>query len=868
MASGEVRIALRIAHALDRAFDARLVSQVIEVEDGGGARVRLKFAALGTVAIGVEDDGTGNWLNRLAQHDPDARGAVWRGGGQGDGIRIRHAPLPLRLLEPLHQERKGAGRERLRKSRPAEKRNRLREEVHGVDAMTRFVGFLSRTTRVPICSKVIDFPGESRSTETTTAMTMTTATPSLLDTVNAGTPAGTPAIDSLAINTIRTLAMDAVQKAESGHPGAPMGLAPVAYELFQSEIRFDPRAPTWANRDRFVLSNGHASMLLYATLHLCGVSQLDRHGKPTGEEAVPLDQIKQFRQLNSRTPGHPEFGITSGVETTTGPLGQGIATSVGMAIAERWMAARYNKPGFELFSHRVWAICGDGCLMEGVSSEAASLAGHLGLGHLCWIYDSNKITIEGSTDLAFTECMRSRFVGYGWNVLEVADANDLPALRAAFDGAKKVTDKPTLIIVHSHIGWGSPHKQDSHSAHGEALGVDEIKETKRAYGWPEDESFLVPDGVRERVAERFGARGKAARAAWDATFANYRAQFPDLAAQVDCMESRTLPKGWDAALTVFPADAKGMATRASGGKVLNQVAKGVPFLVGGAADLAPSTKTLIDGEAGFQADSPAGRNMHFGIREFGMGAACNGMCLSGLRSYGASFFCFTDYARPAIRLSALMEIPVLWIFTHDSINLGEDGPTHQPVEHLASLRAIPNLHTYRPGDANEVVECFRQAMTHTHMPAMMVLSRGNVPTLDRTTMGAASGCSRGGYVLKETSSAPKAILIGTGTELPLCVSAAATLEAAGIPTRVVSMPCTTLFAEQDAAYRESVLPRSVTARVAVEAASPLGWDRWIGDRGAFVGMTTFGASAPAGDLYKHFGITPEKIVEAAKRLVG
>lgn len=700
------------------------------------------------------------------------------------------------------------------------------------------------------------------------SMPGTATPPSLLDTVRAGTPAGTPAIDSLAINTIRTLAMDAVQKAESGHPGAPMGLAPVAYELFQSELAFDPSAPLWPNRDRFVLSNGHASMLIYALLHLSAVAQLDKNGKPTDEEAVSLEQIKQFRQLHSRTPGHPEHGMTSGVETTTGPLGQGVATSVGMAIAERWLAATYNKPGFELFNHRVWAICGDGCLMEGVSGEGASLAGHLGLSNLCWIYDSNRITIEGSTDLAFTECIKSRFVGYGWNVLEVADANDLASLKQAFDGAKSCTDKPTFIIVHSHIGWGSPHKQDSHAAHGEALGVDEIKLTKKAYGWPEDASFLVPAGVRERFAERMGARGTAARTAWDTLFAQYRAAHPDLAAQIDCMQSRSLPAGWDAALTPFPADAKGMATRASGGKVLNQIAKGVPWLVGGSADLAPSTKTLLDGEGSFQADSTCGRNMHYGIREFGMAAACNGMCLSGLRSYGASFFCFTDYARPAMRLSALMELPVLWIFTHDSIGLGEDGPTHQPVEHLASLRAMPNLHTYRPGDANEVSECFRQAITHTHRPALMVLSRQNVPTIDRSAQGfgAASGCARGAYVLKECAGTPTVILIGTGTELPICVEAAATLEAVGIATRVVSMPCTTLFAEQDAAYRESVLPSGVTARVAVEAAARLGWDRWIGDRGIFIGMNSFGASAPAPQLYKEFGITADAVVAAAKSL--
>lgn len=685
----------------------------------------------------------------------------------------------------------------------------------------------------------------------------------LLDTVKAGTPASVPAIDALAINTIRTLSMDGVQKARSGHPGAPMGLAPVGWALFQDALTFDPDHPGWINRDRFVLSNGHASMLLYSLLHLAGVKQLDRHGQPTSEDAVSLDQIKAFRQLGSRTPGHPEFGMTGGVEVTTGPLGQGIATSVGMAMAERWLASRFNRPEFELIAHRVWAICGDGCLMEGVSAEAASMAGHLKLGNLCWIYDSNRITIEGHTDLAFSEDVRRRFEGHGWNVLHVADANDLPSLEVAFTAARACVDRPTLIIVDTHIGWGSPKKQDSHAAHGEPLGDDEIKATKRVYGWPEDAQFLVPGEVRERMDGVFGARGRSAHAAWKARFAGYRAQHPALAAELECIMQRTLPAGWDAALPSFPADPKGMATRASGGKVLNAVAKAVPWLVGGSADLAPSTKTLIDGEPGMQSHTPGGRNVHFGVREFGMAAACNGMALSGLRSYGASFFCFTDYARPAIRLGALMELPVIWIFTHDSIGLGEDGPTHQPVEQLASLRAMPHLQVWRPGDANEVTECWRQAMLATHGPSMLVLSRQDIPTLDRSTLAPAAGCARGAYILREASAAPKVILIGTGTELHLCLQAAERLEAAGCPTRVVSMPCTTVFAAQDAAYRESVLPRAITRRVAVEAGSSLGWDRWIGNDGVFVGIDAFGASAPAPALYAHYGITVDRIVAAA-----
>ena len=703
---------------------------------------------------------------------------------------------------------------------------------------------------------------------------------------NAGLPNDASELDSLAVNTIRTLSMDAVQAAKSGHPGTPMALAPVAYALWQQVLSFDPSTPKWMNRDRFVLSNGHASMLLYSLLHLAGVRQLDAAGRPTGEPAVRLEDIKRFRQADSRCPGHPEHGWTSGVETTTGPLGQGVATSVGMAIASRWLAARFNRPGFELFSWRTWAICGDGCLMEGISSEAASLAGHLQLSNLCWIYDNNRITIEGHTALAFTEDVATRFIAYGWNVMRVGDANDLDRLGDAFRGAIAEGRRPTLVIVDSHIGWGAPHRQDTSAAHGEPLGDDEIRLAKQFYGWPEDAKFLVPPEVPKHFAAGIGARGAAARAAWEAMFAKYRAAFPDLAKELDCIAAGTLPAGWEKSLPQFPADAKGMATRASGGKVINAVAKAIPWLVGGAADLSPSTKTRLEFEgAGDQQGpgwvdaipegvapasttcSPGGRNLHFGIREHAMAAICNGLALSGLRPFGAGFLIFSDYARGSIRLSALMELPVVHVFTHDSIGLGEDGPTHQPVEQIVALRAVPGLLVFRPADANEVSACWQTAVT-LGQPSVMVLSRQDLPTVDRSRFAPASGCAKGGYVLAEaTGGAPKAILIATGSEVSLCMAAREALEKGGIPTRVVSMPCTALFDRQDAAYRESVLPRSVKVRVSVEEASTLGWHRYVGDGGAVIGMHTFGASAPIKDLMKKFGFEPQAIVDVTKRLL-
>ena len=698
------------------------------------------------------------------------------------------------------------------------------------------------------------------------------------------TAAVADAIDTLAVNTIRTLSIDAVQAAESGHPGTPMALAPVAYALWQQVLRFDPGSPRWANRDRFVLSNGHASMLLYSLLHLAGVKQLDEQGRPTGEVAVRLEDIRRFRQIDSRCPGHPEHGWTSGVETTTGPLGQGVATSVGMAIASRWLAARYNRPGFEVFSWRTWAICGDGCLMEGLASEAASLAGHLGLANLCWIYDHNRITIEGRTDLAFTEDVPARFAAYGWRVLRVSDANDLAALGEAYRGAI-ASDRPTLIVVDTHIGWGSPHRQDTSAAHGEPLGAEEIRLVKKVYGWPEDASFLVPPEVPPRFAAGVGARGAAARRDWEAMFAKYRAAFPAEAAEIDHILAGTLPDGWETQLPSFPPDAKGLATRVSAGKVLAAAAKAIPWIVGGAADLTPSTKTRLDFEgAGDQQGpawpaavpegvdasrtvcSPAGRNLHFGIREHAMAAICNGLALSGLRPFGAGFLIFSDYARGAIRLSALMELPVVHVFTHDSIGLGEDGPTHQPVEQLVSLRAVPGLLVFRPADANEAAACWRVALSRAE-PSAMVLSRQDLPTIDRSRFAAAEGVAKGGYVLAEASGGgPQAILIATGSEVGLCLAAREELEAEGVPTRVVSMPCTGLFDRQDAAYRESVLPAAVKVRVAVEEASSLGWHRYTGDGGAVIAMHTFGASAPIKELVRKFGFEPHAIAERVRSL--
>jgi transketolase len=668
-----------------------------------------------------------------------------------------------------------------------------------------------------------------------------------------------PSIDELAINTIRTLSMDAVQKANSGHPGTPMALAPLMYTLWQEYLTYDPADPAWPNRDRFVLSNGHASMLLYSMLYLAGMPSLT------------LDDLEHFRQLDSKTPGHPEYGHTAGVEATTGPLGQGVAMSVGMAIAERWLAAHYNRPDATLIDYNIFVFCGDGDMMEGVSGEAGSLAGHLKLSNLCWVYDNNHITIEGATSLAFSEDVATRFLAYQWNVLRVADVNDRLMLRRAFDTFKKTTDRPTLIIVDSHIGYGSPHKQDTREAHGEALGAEEVKLTKRVYGWPEDAQFYVPDGVMEHLAEGVGARGRDAHREWDATKAAYATSYPDLAKQFDQMERRELPAGWDANLPTFAPDVKGVATRDSSGKVLNQLAQNVPWLLGGSADLWPSTKTnLTFKDAGtFEADNYAGRNFHFGIREFGMSAACNGMTLSKLRAYGSSFFVFTDYAKPAIRLAAIMGIPVIFIFTHDSIGLGEDGPTHQPIEQLAALRAMPGILVIRPADANEVVASWRTIMPIQREPVMLVLTRQALPTIDRTRFGAADGVARGAYVLADPpSGSPDVVLIGTGSEVQLCLGAYEQLAKEGIRSRVVSMPCWELFERQTPEYRESVLPKAITARVAVEAASTFGWARYVGTTGTTIGMTTFGASAPIAPLMKKFGFTVDHVVQAAHAQLG
>ncbi|MFP2931408.1 transketolase [Pyxidicoccus sp. 3LG] len=671
--------------------------------------------------------------------------------------------------------------------------------------------------------------------------------------------------DLLSINTIRTLAMDAVQQAHSGHPGAPMSLAPVAYQLWQQELRYDPSHPIWPDRDRFILSNGHASMLLYALLHLSGVKRVTREYTVEDAPTISLDDIKKFRQLDSSTPGHPEYRWTSGVETTTGPLGQGVANSVGMAIASRWLAGHFNRPGFEMFSYDIYAICGDGDLMEGVASEAASIAGHLQLPNLCWIYDSNHISIDGSTDLAFTEDVGRRFEGYGWRVLRVADANDLAALSEALRTFKTLRGKPTLIIVTTQIAYGAPKLQGSAKAHGEPLGEEEIKGAKRNYGWPEDAKFLVPDGVRERFQERMGNRGKQLRDAWYQRFTEYRQQFPDLADQLERMQRRDPPQGWDSELPTFPADAKGMATRESSGKVLNAVAKHYPWLVGGSADLNPSTKTYITGSESMKPGEHAGRNIHFGVREHAMGSIVNGLCLSKLRGYGATFLIFSDYQRPAIRLSALMELPALHIFTHDSIGLGEDGPTHQPVEQLASLRAIPGIIVLRPGDANEVVEAWRVIGEQRKHPVVLVLTRQPVPTLDRTRYGAASGVKRGGYVLLDAEGGkPELILIGTGSEVSLCLDAAEKLKAEGRKVRVVSLPSWELFEQQPQEYQDSVLPPDVTARVSVEKGAAFGWERWVGLRGYAVAMRSFGASAPIKALQQKFGFTVDNVVEVAK----
>jgi transketolase len=675
-------------------------------------------------------------------------------------------------------------------------------------------------------------------------------------------------LDLRCINTIRTLAMDAVQAANSGHPGTPMALAPVAYTLWQRFLRFDPSDPIWPNRDRFVLSAGHASMLLYSLLHLTGVESVSKDYETLGTPSVTLDDIKKFRQLDSKTPGHPEYRWTSGVETTTGPLGQGVATSVGMAIGGKWLAARYNRPEFNLFDFDVYAICGDGDMMEGASSEAASLAGHLKLDNLCWIYDNNRITIEGSTDLAFSEDVATRFLAYGWNVARVGDANDTAMLARAFEAFKNEAHRPTLIIVDSHIGYGSK-KQDSHTAHGEPLGEDVIADFKQRFGLPPGK-FVVPDGVYQHFADHIGKRGKALRDAWFEKIAEYKVRYPELADGLRRMQHRQLPEGWDRDFPTFPADPKGLAGRAASSKVLQVAAKNIPWLIGGAADLAPSTKTIIeDPDAGhFEAGHYAGRNFHWGVRELAMASALNGMALTKVRPYGAGFFIFSDFSRPAIRLAAIMELPVIYIFTHDSIGVGEDGPTHQPVEQLASLRAVPGLLVIRPADANEIVEAWRVILQLHHEPACLVLTRQNVPTLDRARYAPASGLARGAYVLADAEGGkPEVLLLASGSEVALCVEAYEQLRSEGIRARVVSMPSWEIFEHQDEAYRDSVLPPDVTARVSVEQAATFGWERYVGRTGARIGMHTFGASAPLKDIQKKFGFTPENIVSAAREQV-
>jgi transketolase len=671
-------------------------------------------------------------------------------------------------------------------------------------------------------------------------------------------------IDQLAINTIRTLAMDAVQQANSGHPGTPMAMAPVAYCLWQQFLSFDPDDPIWPNRDRFVLSCGHASMLLYSLLHLAKVKAVNPEYETLGEVSVPLEDLKNFRQLNSKCPGHPEYRWTSGIETTTGPLGQGVATSVGMAIAGKWMANYYNRPGFEMFDYSVYALAGDGCMMEGVSGEAASLAGHLKLNNLCWIYDNNHITIEGNTALAYNDDVATRYIGYGWNVTRVGDANDQDMLARAFHVFKATTDRPTLIIVDSHIAYGAPHKQDTSAAHGEPLGEEEIRLTKRNYGWPDDAKFLVPDGVYERFGELLGQRGHEQREAWITKFGEYSREFPEMADHLFKMQHRRLPEEWDRDIPFFPADAKGLAGRDASGKVQNAIAQRVPWLIGGAADLAPSTKTRLtfEGAGDFGPGNYGGRNFHFGIREHAMGSILNGMSTSKIRPYGSGFLIFSDYMRAPIRLSALMELPVIYIFTHDSIGVGEDGPTHQPVEQLISLRAIPGLIVLRPGDANEVAEAWRLIMEFRHEPVCLILSRQNMPTLDRTRYAPAAGLTKGAYVLADAiDGEPEVILIGTGSEVSLCVDAYEKLTAEGIKSRVVSMPSWELFDHQPKEYRDRVLPPEVRARVSVEQASTFGWQRYAYRS---IGMHTFGASAPLKELQKKFGFTPEDVVAAAK----
>ncbi len=678
-------------------------------------------------------------------------------------------------------------------------------------------------------------------------------------------------LDQLAINTIRTLSIDAVQQANSGHPGAPMALAPLVYTIWNRVLRFDPKDPIWPDRDRFLLSNGHASMLLWSVLHLTGTRAVNAEYENLGQPSVTLDDIRHFRQLDSKAPGHPEYHWTSGVEATTGPLGQGVATSVGMAIAEKWLAYRYNRPGFDIFDYRMYVTCGDGDMMEGVASEAASLAGHLRLDNLCWIYDNNHITIEGNTRIAFSEDIALRFQGYGWNVLRVGNANDSGLIENALDIFRNTKGRPTFIILDSHIGYGSPHKHDTAEAHGEPLGEEEVRLTKRFYGWPEDAKFLVPDAVYQRFADGIGARGAEARRKWTQLFAAYESKYPDLAAEIDLMQPRELPKGWDRGLPVFPASPKGLAGRDASGQVLNVLAQNIPWLVGGSADLGTSNKTTLkfEGAGDIEAETPGGRNLHFGIREHAMMAAVNGLSLSKLRAFGATFLIFSDYARPAIRLAAIMELPTIFVFTHDAMGDGEDGPTHQPVEQLASLRAIPGLALIRPADANEVVEAYRTIMQFRHQPAALALSRQPLPTMDRSKYAPASGVARGAYVLGDAPGGkPEVILIATGSEVSLAVEAHEQLLAEGIRSRVVSMPSWDLFEQQTQQYRDSVLLPDVLARVAIEQASTLGWERYVGLAGRVIGMKTFGSSAPLKELQKKFGFEPDRVVDVVRELLG
>jgi transketolase len=678
-------------------------------------------------------------------------------------------------------------------------------------------------------------------------------------------------IDELCINTIRTLSIDAVQQAKSGHPGTPMALAPLVYTIWNRVMRFDPKDPIWPNRDRFVLSNGHASMLLWSVLHLTKTQAVNADYENLGHCSVTLDDIRRFRQLDSKAPGHPEYHWVSGVETTTGPLGQGVATSVGMAIAQKWLANRYNRPGFQIFDYNIYTVCGDGCLMEGISSEAASLAAHLGLDNLCWIYDNNHITIEGNTKIAFTEDVAARFLAYGWDILRLHDANDVGGIESALRTFRAMNGRPTLIVLDSHIGYGSPHKQDTAAAHGEPLGDDEVRLCKRAYGWPEDAKFLVPEGVYEHFDAGIGARGAKARSEWTERFNAYRDQYPELATEIDLMQRRELPSGWDRNLPTFPPDAKGIAGREASGKVLNALAQNIPWFLGGSGDLGPSNKTTLTfpGAGDFQTDNFGGKNLHFGIREHAMAAIVNGLSLSKVRAFGATFFIFSDYARPSIRLSALMELPSLFIFTHDAMGDGEDGPTHQPVEHLASLRAIPGLVTLRPADANEVVEAYRYIMQLRHKPAVLTLSRQPLPTLDRNKYAPAAGVSQGAYILADTpeDGDPEVLLIASGSEVSLAVEAHERLIADGIRSRVVSMPSWEIFEHQPSEYRESVLPAKVTARISIEQASTFGWERYVGCSGRMIGMHTFGASAPLKELQKKFGFAPDRVVEVAKELL-